>query len=147
MVKGIVLGLFAQVAFVVGFTFIDQTVAIKSQIVKTSLVLCFSGVAAVPIATYFFLSSKEYLSILVQKDLLYLALGSVFALLIGEVFYITGISSSNVTTVSYTALAYPVVALLFDSVRGRAIMTTQDIIGFAFVSIGFLVLASRNSNL
>jgi drug/metabolite transporter (DMT)-like permease len=71
----------------------------------------------------------------------------VFALLIGEVFYITGISSSNVTTVSYTALAYPVVALLFDSVRGRAIMTTQDIIGFAFVSIGFLVLASRNSNL
>lgn len=51
MVKGIVLGLLAQVAFVVGFTFIDKTVAIKSQIVKTSLVLCFSGVAAVPIAT------------------------------------------------------------------------------------------------
>ena len=143
MIKGILLGLASHIAFTVGFLFISQATFVKNQLLKTMLSLCFSAVLVAIIVAYLFLSGAEEASLLQHKDLRYLALGSVLVLVVGDTLFIAGLSASNVTVMTYTALASPAVALLLEASLGRIRLTPRDLLGFALLALGFIVIARR----
>ena len=143
MGKGLILGLAAQVAATVGFLFIAQATFIKSPVLRTSLSVCLSGILALGIVAYFFLSGAEDLSVLGNKQLIYLAIGSVLLLIVGDSLFIAGISASNVTTVAYSSLARPAVALILETLLGRATLTIQDLVGFVLLAAGFVLISTR----
>lgn len=148
MAKGIVLGLLTQVVSAIGMVFIANVTTIKNDVLKASLTLCFGGVVALGIATYLFLSGTEPLSLFGSKDMLYLAIGSMIAFPVGHILYMAGLSASNVTTMAYTALAFPVVSLILELVLGRiklTALTVHDWVGFALLVAGYVIMISKKN--
>jgi drug/metabolite transporter (DMT)-like permease len=145
MTKGLVLGLVAQVAFTIGFIFIAHATFTKNPLLKTTLNLCFSGALAFAIVADFFLSGAEDVSVLGHKHMLFLAIGSVLVLIIGDGLFIEGISVSNVTTVAYTSLARPAVALILETLLGRTTVTIQDFAGFVLPAAAFILISTRRA--
>jgi len=146
MAKGIVFGLLYQVTSAIGFILISNVTVVKSNVLKASLALCSAGILASVLALYFFSSGTEHLSVLTKRNLLYLILGAIFSLFLGQILYITGLFASNLTTIAYTALAYPAVALIMELTLGRvrlATLTVRDFGGLALLIAGFLLLMSR----
>jgi uncharacterized membrane protein len=107
--------------------------------------LLISGIIAFIIVVFFSLSGTENLSSINKKDWFYLVTGSLFVLVIGYILYIAGLSASNVTTMAYTALAYPALALLIEIMLGKikvSNLTIQEIAGFFFLVVGYIFLGS-----
>jgi len=143
MGRGILLGLAAQVAFALGFVSINQASSVKNQILTTSVVLCFAGSVAVVFIAYFVLIGDGNLKSIELRQWVYLGVGSLLALVIGELFFIWGMAASNVTTVGYTALAYPVIALTIEWVQGKVSVTWRDMVGFLLLAAGFVLVSSK----
>ena len=146
MNKGIVLGLLFQVVSAIGYILISHVTVVTNNVLKASLALCTAGVIGFALTLYSFSSRIEKLSVLTDTNLLFLLAGSVVSLVIGQILYLTGLSVSNLTTMAYTALAYPAVALILEIALGRvklASLTYRDLLGLALLVVGFLVLMSR----
>jgi drug/metabolite transporter (DMT)-like permease len=146
MVKGLVLGLVFQVVVAVGWTLIGNITGIKNDLFKALLILCAAGVIAAAIAIYLQVSGRSQLVALSGNDLLFLVLGSILALVVGEILYVAGLSASNLTTMALTALAYPIVALVLDLMLQRTTLssfTLRDYIGIGFSVMGFILLVYK----
>src|SRR2546423_317223 len=132
MIKGLIFGLLAQIVVAVGFTLIGSIKGIKNDLFKTMLILCIGGVIATVAAFYLQASGHSQFVALSGSDLLFLILGSILVFVVGEFLYIAGLSASNLTTMSFTALAYPVAALVLDLILRRITLssfTLRDILG------------------
>jgi len=146
MVKGLVLGLVFQVVVAVGWTLIGNITDIKSDLFKTMLILCVGGVIAVAVVLYLQLSGRSQLVTLSGRVILFLILGSILILVVGEFLYVAGLSASNLTTMALTALAYPIVALVLDLVLRRVALssfTLRDFVGIGLSVMGFILLVYR----
>ena len=147
MSKGIMLGLLMQVISTIGYLLIAEVTAVKNELLKASLTSCFAGVVALVIAAYLVLSGTEQLSSLGLRDTLYLAIGSALGIVVAQAMYFAGISASNLTTVAYTMLAYPVIAMIGELILGRvelASLTVRDFAGFALLVGGYVIMVSGN---
>lgn len=148
MAKGIVLGLLTQVVFAIGMVFIASATAVKNEVLKACLTLCFAGIVGSGIVAFLFLSGTEPLSVLGSKDVRYIAIGSAIAFPIGRILYMTGLSASNVTTMAYTALAFPIVSLILEVVLGRIKLTSLTIYdwgGLVLLIAGYVIMVSKKS--
>lgn len=143
MLKGILFGLIAQVAFAIGFVFISQVTQIQNQLLKACLNLCISAVFTCAVVGYFYFVNAENLTVLSRKSLWLLGIGSLLVLVVGDTFFIAGISASNVNTVAYTSLARPAIALLLEFILGKVTLTLRDLIGFVLLAAGFIVISTR----
>ena len=146
MIKGLILGLLFQVVVAVGWAFIGGITGIKNDLFKAMLMLCVAGVVAAAVVLYLQVSGHSQFVTLSASDLLLLVLGSILALVVGEILYVVGLSASNLTTMGLTALAYPIVALLLDLVFRRIALssfTLRDFLGIGFSVIGFILLMYR----
>ncbi len=143
MSRGIFLGLLAQIVFTTGFLFINQATSIRNQLFKTTLGLCFAGLLSLAIVTYFVWSGTEDFSGIRQNDLFYLAAGAVLIWVVGDTLAISGMAVSNITTVAYTAMARPAVALFLEYMLGQVTPTPKDFIGFGCLAVGFAVILTR----
>jgi drug/metabolite transporter (DMT)-like permease len=146
MVKGLVLGLVFQVVVAVGWALIGSITGIKNDLLKAMLVVCVASVVAVAVVLYLQVSGRSQLATLSGSDLLFLVLGSIFVLVIGQILYLLGLSASNLTTMGLTALAYPIVALVLDLVLRRIALssfTVRDFVGIGLVVVGFILLIFR----
>jgi len=146
MSRGIVLGLLCQVVGAVGFILVMGVTSVKSALMRTCLTLGASGLVALGIAGYLFLSGKEQPPRLVRRDILSFVLGSVLALVVGHVLYFKGLALTNVTTMAYTTLAYPIVSLVLELVLGRvkpSALTLHDLAGFGLMAAGYVIIMSK----
>jgi drug/metabolite transporter (DMT)-like permease len=145
MSKGIVLGMLYNVVVAIGFVLIGSVTTVKHDVFKACLMLCIAGSIALGMSIYFLLSGKVSMTSLDTQSLLYLALGSVLVLVVGDALYVTGLSASNATTLGYAALAYPAVTLIIEVFAKRISihdLTLKDLLGFLFLAIGFLLISS-----
>lgn len=146
MIKGLILGLVAQAVVAVGFTLIGSVKGIKSDLFKTMLILCTGSVIAAVAIFYLQASGHIQLVALSGSDILFLILGSILILVVGEFLYIAGLSASNLTTMSFTVLAYPIAALALDLMLRRITLssfTVRDILGIGLSVIGFILLVKK----
>jgi len=146
MIKGLILGLLFQVVVAVGWSFIGSITGIKNDLFKAMLMLCVAGVVAAVVVLYLQVSGRSQFVTLSTGDLLFLVLGSIFALVIGEILYVAGLSASNLTTMGFTALAFPIVALVLDLILRRITLssfTLRDLLGIVLTVMGFILLVYR----
>jgi len=139
------LGLLMQVISTVGYLLIAEVTAVKNELLKASLTSCFSGIVALIIIAYLVLSGTEQLASLGVRDTVYLATGSALGIVVAQAMYFAGISASNLTTVAYTMLAYPVIAMIAEVILGRvelASLSIRDFAGFALLVAGYVVMVS-----
>ena len=145
MSRGIVLGISAQLLSAVGYLFIVRVVAIKSELLRACLVICISAAVALVIVAYLILSGSERLS-LNTRDVLYLALGSVLVMIVAQTVWFVGLSASSMTAMTYTMLAYPIIAMILELAIGRmklSALTWRDLVGFGLLAVGYVVLISK----
>jgi drug/metabolite transporter (DMT)-like permease len=140
------LGLLAQACFAVGFSFVAAFIAkervhLHEELTRTVLVLCFGTVLAFVVAFSVWATGAVGFGMFKLDSWAWLAAGAIVAILVGEVFYLAGISARNLTTVSYTSLAFPVFAFAIDWWRGKAEISVKDFIAFALMCAGFILLA------
>jgi drug/metabolite transporter (DMT)-like permease len=143
MVKSIVVGLIAQVVLAVAFLAITEVTFAKNQVFKATLLHSIAGLVACLIVALFFLPDLASSMTLAYRGAWYLVLLAGVSLVVGDILLIIGISLSNVTAVAYTALAYPGIVLILETLLGRTAPTWQDLAGFVFLAIGFILVANR----
>lgn len=146
MTLGLVFGVIAQLAFAVGLTLINQVVFDDSQqFLKSSLVLLLAGAFSLPILGYIFLSTPQYFMAIDRKSFSLIMIGSLFLLVIGEYFFIKGAALSSVTSISLTALAFPIMAVIAEYIASiifgykMQVIEMKHIVGFVFIAVGFVV--------
>lgn len=59
--------------------------------------------------------------------------------------YHAGMSAKNLTTVAYTALAFPVFAFAIDYCRGKTTLAIRVVVAVSFIAIGFVILVYGSS--
>jgi drug/metabolite transporter (DMT)-like permease len=143
MLQGIILGIAAQFALAAGFAFVNDAFTATNQLFKTMLMVGIAGLVAATIALFLWSWQPTILPTLSLRQWLAFAGGALLALTVGETLFISAIAASNLTTVGYTALAYPIAAILVDSLRGKGSFTTRDAIGLVFLTIGFSILTTK----
>lgn len=149
MIKGIVFGLLYNVVVAIGLVTIANVHTIKNDVLKSGFMLLIAGSVATIVAMTIFLVDKtqvEQFKLLDKSNLIQIGIGSILVLVIGEALYISGLSASSATVMGYSALAYPATALIVEIAFKRvefSSLTSKDLIGFAFLALGFILIASR----
>lgn len=146
MTLGLVFGVIAQLAFAVGLTLINQVVFDDSQeFLKSSLVLLLAGIFSLPILGCIFLSTPQHFMAISRKNFYLIMVGSLFLLVIGEYFFIKGAALSSVTSISLTALAFPIMAVIAEYIASiifgykMQVIEMKHVVGFVFIAVGFVV--------
>ena len=146
MVKGILLGILTQLISVVGYLVIVNVTSIKNEWFRTGLMICFASVVALVVTGYTVISGQQSLSAIKPKEYVYIAIGSVVVMFIAQVVYFFGVQASNMTTMSYTMLAFPFISLILELVLGRIKLSSlgiHDLAGFALLIAGYVVIMSK----
>jgi drug/metabolite transporter (DMT)-like permease len=71
---------------------------------------------------------------------------SIMVMFVAQVIYFFGVQASNMTIVSYTMLAFPVVSLVFELILGRVRLSSlgmYDLGGCALLVAGYVVIMSK----
>lgn len=152
MIKGLLLGLLAQVFFAFGLVFINQSTFDKIQnIIKSNIFIVTSVSFLFALScflVFYFSRTHEIFNSLIS---IYYLLISLFLLIVGEYFFIRGATFSSITTVSLTALAFPVVITFVEYMKclilGQEppVIETKQIIGFLFIGAGFVMYTWQNN--
>jgi drug/metabolite transporter (DMT)-like permease len=146
MSKGILLGILMQTISAVGYLVIMNITSIKSEWFRSGLMICFAGVVALIVTGYTVVSGQQQLSAIQIKEYVYIAVGSVMVMFVAQVVYFFGVQASNMTTMSYTMLAFPVISLILELALGRIKLSSlgiRDFIGFALLVAGYVVIISK----
>jgi drug/metabolite transporter (DMT)-like permease len=146
MVKGILLGILMQLISVVGYLIIVNVTSIKNEWFRSGLMICFASVVAFIVTGYTVISGQQQLSAIKPKEYVYIAIGSVVVMFIAQVIYFFGVQASNMTTMSYTVLAFPVISLILELVLGRVKLSSlgiHDLAGFTLLVAGYIVIMSK----
>jgi drug/metabolite transporter (DMT)-like permease len=146
MVKGILLGILMQLVSAVGYLVIVNVTSIKNEWFRTGLMICFASVVALIVTGYMVISGQQQLSAIKPKEYVYIAVGSVVVMFLAQVVYFLGVQASNMTIMSYTMLAFPVISLILELVLGRIKLSSlgiHDLAGFALLVAGYIVIMSK----
>ena len=146
MVKGILLGILLQCISAVGYLVIVNVTSIKSEWFRTGLMICFAGVVALIVTAYTVISGQQPLSAIQAKEYVTIAIGSIMVMFVAQVIYFFGVQASNMTTMAYTMLAFPVISLILELVLGRVKLSSlgiHDLAGFALMAAGYVVIVSK----
>jgi hypothetical protein len=146
MVKGILLGMLMQCISVVGYLLIATVTSIKSEVYRTGLMICFACVVALIGMGYVVLSGQQRVAEIRARDYVYIAIGSILVMFVAQVIYFVGVEASNMTTVAYTIMAFPIISLIAELVLGRIKLSSlgiHDAIGFALMAAGYVVFVSK----
>jgi drug/metabolite transporter (DMT)-like permease len=146
MVKGILLGILMQLVSAVGYLVIVNVTSIKNEWFRSGLMICFASVVALIVTGYMVISGQQQLSAIKPKEYVYIAVGSVVVMFLAQVVYFLGVQASNMTIMSYTMLAFPVISLILELVLGRVKLSSlgiHDLAGFALLVAGYIVIMSK----
>lgn len=148
MFKGIMWGLFAQLSFALGLVCINQVKG--GDFFKSNVIHVLVGIIALPILWMLLTIEPKAFNLLRETDSwnwFYLFLGTLFLFILGDYLFIKGMSASNATAVSLTAMAFPVFAFLLEYVEQKltgkvaTVPSIQQIIGFILLVSGFVLLS------
>jgi hypothetical protein len=146
MAKGILLGILLQTISATGYLVIVNVTSIKSELFRTGAMICFAGVVALIVTGYTVISGQQQLSAIQTKEYVIIAVGSIMVMFVAQVVYFYGVQASNMTTMAYTMLAFPVISLVLELVLGRVKLSslgTHDLAGFALLVAGYAVIVSK----
>ena len=146
MFKGIMLGLLMQCIAAAGYLSITGIDSIKSEWFRTSFMIIPAGIVAVVVATFTVTSGQQQLSTLQAKDYVTMIVGSLLVMFLAQAIFFFGVRLSSMTTMTLTMLALPFVTLLFELILGRTKLSSlgmHDLIGFALISIGYVVYVTK----
>jgi len=146
MSKGILLGILLQCISATGYLVIVNVTSIKSEIFRTGLMIFFAGIVALIVLGYSVFTGQQQLSAIQPKEYLTIAIGSIMVMFVAQVVYFYGVQASNMTTMSYTMLAFPVVSLILELILGRVKLSSlgiYDLVGFALLVAGYVVIISK----
>jgi uncharacterized membrane protein len=146
MAKGILLGILLQCVSAVGYLVIVNVTSIKSELFRTALMICFASVVALIVMGYTVVSGQQQLSAIQTKEYVYIAIGSIMVMFVAQAVYFFGVQVSNMTTMAYTMLAFPVISLILELILGRVKLSSlgiHDLAGFALLVVGYLVIVSK----
>ena len=65
---------------------------------------------------------------------------------VAQTVYFVGVQASNMTTMAYTTLAFPITSLILELVLGRVKLSSlgiRDLAGFALLVAGYVVIVSK----
>ena len=148
MLKGILFGLVMQVISAVGYLIIANAMSIRSELFRTGLMICFACIVAVIVMVYTVSTGVQKLSEIESKDYLYIAIGSIMVMFIAQTIYFYGVKASNMTTMAYTMLAFPIISLILELIVGRIKLSSlgiHDLAGFALMVAGYVVFMTKPS--
>ena len=146
MAKGILLGILMQSISAVGYLVIVNVTSIKSELFRTGLMICFASVVALIITGYTVVSGQQQLSAIQTKEYVYVAVGSIMVMFVAQTVYFFGVQVSNMTTMAYTMLAFPIISLILELVLGRVKLSSlgiRDLAGFVLLVAGYVVIMSK----
>ncbi len=146
MVKGILLGILVQSISAVGYLVIVNVTSIKSELFRTGLMICFASVVALIVTGYTVFSGQQQLSAIQTKEYVYIAVGSIMVMFVAQAVYFFAVQASNMTTLAYTTLAFPIISLALELVLGRVKLSSlgmHDLAGFALLVAGYVVIMSK----
>jgi len=146
MAKGILLGILMQSISAVGYLVIVNVTSIKSELFRTGLMICFASVVALIVTGYTVFSGQQQLSAIQTKEYVYVAVGSIMVMFVAQTVYFFGVQASNMTTMAYTMLAFPIISLVLELVLGRVKLSSlgiRDFAGFALLVAGYVVIVSK----
>jgi drug/metabolite transporter (DMT)-like permease len=149
MIKGILLGILMQCISVVGYLVIVNVKSIKSEVFRTGLMICCAGVVALVAMGYTVLSGQQRLTDIRARDYIYIAVGSILVMFVAQVICFFGIQATNMTTVAYTMLAFPIISLIAELILGRikfSSLGVHDLIGFVLMVAGYVVFVSKQAS-
>ena len=145
MFRGIMLGLLMQCMSAVGYLVIVGVTSIKSELLRTSLMIIPASIVALAVIAYT-LSSGQQLSAIQAREYVYIAIGSVMVMFVAQALFFFGVQLSNMTTMTLTLLALPFITLLLELSLGRIKLSSlgmHDLIGFILISIGYVVYVTK----
>lgn len=146
--KGILLGLGYQLTVAVGLVWVAGIARGASPILKANIMLGLGGLFAFVILGATALFRSHEMSVFTRGDVLHLALGAILILVIGESLYISGLSSTNATSMAFTALGFPAICLALEVALGRVSPTSfgvREYLGVALLVVGFVLVVPRAS--
>jgi drug/metabolite transporter (DMT)-like permease len=120
--------------------------SIKSELFRSGVMICFAGIVALIVTGYTVLSGQQRLSAIQPKEYVYIAIGSIMVMFVAQVVYFFGVQASNMTTMSYTMLAFPFISLILELVLGRVKLSSlgiRDLVGFGLLVAGYVVIMSK----
>ncbi len=110
MSKGIVLGILVQCISAVGYLVIINITSIKSEWFRTGLMIFFAAIVALIVMVYTVVTGKQQLAAIQPKEYITIAIGSIMVMFFAQVVFFFAVESSSMTTISYTVLAFPLLA-------------------------------------
>jgi drug/metabolite transporter (DMT)-like permease len=146
MSKGIMLGLLMQCMSAVGYLVIVGVPSIKSEWFRTGLMIISASVVALIVTGYVVFSGQQQLSAIQAREYIYIAIGSVMVMFVAQALFFFGVQLSNMTTMTLTLLALPFITLILELILGRVKLSSlgiYDLIGFALISIGYVIYISK----
>jgi drug/metabolite transporter (DMT)-like permease len=146
MSKGILLGILLQCISATGYMVIVNVTSIKNEWFRTGLMIFFAGIVALIVAGYIVVSGKQQLSEIQPKEYIIIAIGSIMVMFLAQVVYFFGVKVSNMTTMSYTMLSFPIITMILELILGRVKLSSlgiHDLAGFALLAAGYVVIVSK----
>jgi len=114
--------------------------------VRIGRISSFPGVVALIVTVYTVASGQQQLSAIQPKEYIIIAIGSILVMFVAPAIYFFGVQASNMTTMAYTVLAYPIIVLILELVVGRVKLSSlgiHDLAGFALLVVGYVVIVSK----
>jgi drug/metabolite transporter (DMT)-like permease len=146
MVRGVLLGILLQCISAAGYLVIANVTSIKSELFRTGVMICSASVVALIATIYFLMSGQQELTAIRTREYVSIAAGSIMVMFVAQAIYFAGVKASNMTTMGYTMLAFPVISLILELVLGRvkpSSIGTYDLAGFALMAAGYVVIMSK----
>ncbi len=146
MFRGVMLGLLMQCMSAVGYLVIVGVTSIKSEWLRTSLMIIPAGFVALAVITYALFSGQKQLSAIQTREYIYIAIASVMVMFVAQALFFFGVQLSNMTSMTLTLLALPFITLLLELLLGRIKLSSlglYDLIGFILISTGYVVYVSK----
>jgi drug/metabolite transporter (DMT)-like permease len=146
MTKGILLGILLQCISATGYLVLVNVTSIKSELFRTSLMILFASIVALLFLVYTVKTGQQKLADIQPKDYLIIAVGSIMVMFVAQFIFFFGVDESNLTTMAYTMLAFPIISLILEIIVGRVKLTSlglYDLIGFVLMVAGYVVFVSK----
>ena len=146
MAKGVWLGILMQSISAVGYLVIVNVTSIKSELFRSGVMICFASVVALIVTGYTVASGQQQLSAIQTREYIYIAVGSIMVMFVAQTVYFYGVQVSNMTTMAYTILAFPIISLVMELILGRIKLSSlgvHDLAGFVLLAAGYVVIVSK----
>jgi drug/metabolite transporter (DMT)-like permease len=147
MLKGVLLGLLMQCISAVGYLAMVGVGSIKSEWLRTSLMIVPACIIALVVIAYTAASGQQ-LSAIQPREYLVITVGSVMVMFVAQAIFFFGVRLSSLTTMTLTLLALPFITLALELFVGRikpSSLGLRDLLSFVLITLGYAVYVSKPS--